>query len=167
MADPDDPQPSSASNLDSAEYRERLRRKLETLIAVLEAATAKVKQSLAGPAPDVARLTRIQKNLRDTLEVCLRARAALDQRGQLPASLSKDLAAAVDPTVVLGRTPPRSGAPSLGAPSGSPTAPASARHGHEVELSERERAKFAQLPRIDRSMIGACDLDELARLLQR
>ena len=87
--------PFHESNLDSAEYRERLMRKLNTLIAVLEVANAKVRRSLAGPAPDVERLTRIQKNLADTLSVCLRARSALEKRGNLPQGLSQDLARAV------------------------------------------------------------------------
>jgi len=140
-------QPFSENNLDSAEYRERLKRKLSCLIAVLEVATAKVKQSLAGPAPDVDRLTRIQKNLQDTMDVCLRAKSALEKRGSLPSGLSADLAKAVNPSLVANAPrPPR-------------TEP---RH----EFSSDEKRKFAELPKIDGSMIGECDLDELSRLLQ-
>ena len=52
--------PFSESHLDSPEYRRRLMRKLNTLIAVLEVACAKVRQSLSGPDPDIDRLNRIQ-----------------------------------------------------------------------------------------------------------
>jgi hypothetical protein len=141
----DQPQPSSENNLDSAEYRERLRRKLNCLIAVLEVATAKVKQSLAGPAPDVERLTRIQKNLQDTMDVCMRARNALDKRGSLPSGLSADLAKAVNPDLIL-------------------HAPSEARA--RREFSSHETQKFARLPKIDSGMIKMCDLDELSRMLQ-
>lgn len=140
-------QPFSENNLDSAEYRERLKRKLSCLIAVLEVATAKVRQSLAGPAPDVDRLSRIQKNLQDTMDVCVRARSALEKRGSLPSGLSADLAKAVNPNLVAN----------------APTEPRrEARH----EFSSSEAKKFSRLPKIDSSMIGACDFDELSRLLQ-
>jgi hypothetical protein len=145
-------EPFSESNLDSAEYRERLKRKLNCLIAVLEVATAKVRQSLAGPAPDVERLKRIQKNLQDTLDVCMRARTALEKRGALPESLSKDLAAAVNPSM-LG---PEALAQAELAKSPRDSAP----------RPKFERTKFAGLPKIDRAMIGACDIEELSRLLQ-
>ena len=68
------------SSLDSAEYRERLMRKLNCLIAVLEVATAKVRKNIQEPAADVDRLSRIQSNLQNTLDVCLRARTALERR---------------------------------------------------------------------------------------
>lgn len=148
-------QPFSESNLESAEYRERLKRKLNCLIAVLEVATAKVRQSLAGPAPDVERLTRIQKNLQDTLDVCVRARSALEKRGALPADLTQDLAAAVNPAIVLGGLDPRAAAP-------KPVE----RAGRAVELSPNEQLKFARLAKIDKSMISSCDLDALSRRLQ-
>lgn len=140
----------SESGLESAEYRERLRNKLNCLIAVLEVATAKVKQSLAGPAPDLDRLTRIQRNLQETLEVCVRARAALDRRGPLPEGIARDLASAVSPSA-------------LGMPLPPTAKPAAQARG---EFSEVERERFAHLGRIDRSMIGGTDLDELARRLQ-
>lgn len=149
--DRDEGQSYSDANLDSAEYRERLKRKLNCLIAVLEVATAKVKQSLAGPAPDLERLSKIQKNLQDTLEVCLRARAALDRRGALPEALSRDLAAAVNPDVL-----------------GMPTAQAESvvRREFRAAAKSEEKARFKVLPKIDKQMIGAVDLDELARKLQ-
>jgi hypothetical protein len=83
---PDD-KPSPQSNLESAAYRKRLLRKLNTLIAVLEVACAKVRRSLQGPEPDVERLTRIHKNLKETLTVCQRAKLALQRRQELPANL--------------------------------------------------------------------------------
>jgi hypothetical protein len=147
---------SSEPNLDSAEYRERLKRKLNCLIAVLEVATAKVKQSLAGPAPDVERLTRIQKNLQDTLDVCVRARTALDKRGVLPANLSHDLAAAVNPTLLGADVAAKS----------APSARSSVGQAGASEMNAVEKTKFARLPKIDRTMIGACDFDELSKLLQ-
>jgi hypothetical protein len=135
----------SEANLESAEYRERLRRKLNCLIAVLEVATAKVRQSLAAANPDVPRLTRIQKNLQETLDVCLRARTAREKRGTLSPSLTEDLAAAVNPEIVLGTARPTSRGP---------------------ELSDDERARFASLPKIDSAMIDRCDFDELAKMFQ-
>ncbi|MFM7296322.1 MAG: hypothetical protein ACKO4Q_03765 [Planctomycetota bacterium] len=140
----------SESGLESAEYRERLRNKLNCLIAVLEGATAKVKQSLAGPAPDLDRLTRIQRNLQETLEVCVRARAALDRRGPLPEGIARDLASAVSPSA-------------LGLPLPEPSRAAAKPAG---EFSDEERERFARLGRIERSMIGGIDFDELARRLQ-
>ncbi|NUP97128.1 MAG: hypothetical protein HUU28_13295 [Planctomycetaceae bacterium] len=150
--DRDEGQSYSDANLESAEYRERLKRKLNCLIAVLEVATAKVKQSLAGPAPDLERLTKIQKNLQDTLEVCLRARAALERRGGLPEDVSRDLAAAVNPDVL-----------------GFPTAPAESvvrREYRAAAAKSDEKARFRELPKIDKQMIGSVDLDELSRKLQ-
>lgn len=149
---PDGP-PFSESNLDSAEYRERLKRKLNCLITVLEVATAKVRQSLAGPAPDVERLKRIQKNLSDTLDVCVRARTALEKRGSLPHGLTKDLAKVVDPALVLGARDPRPELP-----------PA---RGKRAEMSsDDELRKFDALKKIDRAMVARCDIDDLARKLQ-
>ena len=83
--------PFSESNLDSPEYREKLLRKLNYLITVLELAIGKVHRSLAGPEPDVERLLKIRKNLQDTLHVCVRARTALEKRGTLSKELSADL----------------------------------------------------------------------------
>lgn len=149
-----DERPFHESDLDSAEYRERLLRKLNTLIAVLEVADAKVRRSLAGPAPDVTRLERIRRNLRDTLQICLRAKAVLEKRGKLPEGLSKDLARAVNPDLV--------DASRLAAPG---EAPAAAR-GSEVELSTAEARKFTRLGPIRALELSAVDLDELARRLQ-
>jgi len=142
---PESPKPSPESNLDSAEYRERLMRKLNCLISVLEMAQGKVRIALAGPAPNTERLLRIRRNLQETLDVCLRARGALEKRGTLPPELSKDLARAVDTEGQLGR-PAR---------------------GSRVEMrSEAELRRFDAMGRIDRRQVRACDLEDLARRLQ-
>ena len=155
MQDQPEGRPFSESNLDSAEYRERLKRKLNCLIAVLEVATSKVRQSLAGPAPDVERLTRIQKNLQDTLDVCLRARTALEKRGALPSSLTHDLAQVVDPTLVLRAGEPRQAPKSKATP-----------RGVRAEMtSDAELRKFESFGKIDRSMVERCDIDDLLRKL--
>lgn len=157
----DDPQgkPFHESDLDSAEYRERLMRKLNTLIAVLEVANAKVRRSLAGPAPDVAKLTRIKTNLQNTLEVCLRAKAALEKRGSLPQGLSSELTRAVNPEMLdVAR---------LADPQGQAAARGPRARGSRVEMSSLEEAeKFRRLGRIEPAMVWACDLDELSRRLQ-
>ena len=153
MSEHHDGLPFSESNLDSAEYRERLMRKLNCLIAVLEVAGAKVRRSLAGPAPDVERLTRIKRNLSETLEICTRARTALEKRGTLPDELSKDLQRAVNPEVITS------------APYRDALRPARPR-GHSVEMTREERRKFRTLGRIQRSDVSSVDLDDLARRLQ-
>ncbi len=140
--------PYSDSHLDSPEYRKRLQRKLNTLIAVLEVACAKVRRSLAGPDPDVERLNRIQKNLRDTLDVCLRAKKALEHCERLPDNLPASLAPPPAPKQ-LGRGP----------------APAAQRQtGLELSSREEER-KFERLGPIDLREVRACDLDELCKKL--
>jgi len=142
--------PFSESHLDSPEYRKRLLRKLNTLIAVLEVACAKVRRSLSGPDPDVDRLKRIQKNLKDTLQVCIRAKTALERCEKLPADLSDSLSqVTADHGLNLpGReipVPPR---------------------GAEVEMSSNaEKAKFDELGPIDQTEVRACDLDSLCRQL--
>lgn len=144
-----DKEPFTDSHLASAEYRKRLERKLSCLIAVLEVACAKVRRSLAGPDPDVERLTRIHRNLRETLEVCQRAKRALERREALPEGLQATLSTVVE-SDSFGRAQ---------------------RHirsrGAHVELSsEEEREKFSELGPIDASEIVGIDLDELARQLQ-
>jgi len=155
MSDDPDRQPFSESNLDSPEYRERLLRKLNTLIAVLEVATAKVRRSLQGPSPDIAKLTRIQKNLQDTLQVCLRARTALQQRGQLSPDLTKDLSR-VNPDL----------AQSARLLHGMKAPDPEQKRGMHVEMSSaREMERFQRLGKIANDEILDCDLDELARRL--
>lgn len=142
-------QPFKDSDLDSPEYRERLMRKLNCLIAVLEVANAKVDRSLAGPEPDVDRLTRIKTNLTSTLEVCRRARKALERREALPEGLPENLAAVVRRASELKRLPKR-------LPSGS-----------SAEMAtETERKRFEMMGRITQQELRAVDLDALARQLQ-
>jgi len=155
MSDQSEGLPFSESNLDSAQYRERLMRKLNCLIAVLEVANAKVRRSLAGPSPDVERLMRIKRNLQDTLQVCQRARVALEKRGKLPEELSKDLQRAVNPQIMASR------------PYKDALTPAAPPRGRRVEMtSEEEHEKFSSMGRIEPDMVGDVDLDELGRLLQ-
>ncbi len=159
MSDSQRREPFSESNLDSPEYRERLLRKLNCLIALLEVAMARVRKSLAGPDPDVERLIRIRRNLQSTLDVCLRARSALERRESLPEELPSTLAQvsslaraeAAAEEVVEEITPPRRPLPA----------------GSTVEMSSPEEAeKFEALGPIEPRMVAACDLDELARRLQ-
>lgn len=141
--------PYSDAHLQSPEYRQRLRRKLNTLIAVLEVACAKVRRTLAGPEPDVERLTRIYKNLRDTLEVCQRARTALERQESLPEDLPAQLRLAGEPRAI-------GGGERLDVPE----------RGVEVELSgAAEREKFERLGPIRAREILSCDLDELCSRL--
>jgi hypothetical protein len=145
-------EPFSETNLNSPEYRERLMRKLNCLIAVLEVATAKVKKSLDTPSADTERLVRIRSNLQSTLDVCLRARAALERRESLPKELPANLAQVVDDGEVAHAPKPAAKRRVAGA---------------RVEFtSADERRKFRHLPAIDKRMLAACDLEELTRRLQ-
>ena len=140
---PDEPS-FSDSNLDSPEYRIRLQRKLNCLIAVLEVASAKVRRSLTGPDVDVERLTRIQKNLGDTLKVCQRAKRALDRREALPAELPNVLNGTINSVESTRQT-----------------------SGAGVEMSTpMELVKFKSMGPIEAKETSDVDLDELGRLLQ-
>ena len=138
--------PFSESHLESPEYRRRLMRKLNTLIAVLEVACAKVRQSLSAPEPDVERLTKIHKNLNETLKVCKRAKVALDRCERLPDDLPANLTQLSlrrneSPEVVELR-------------------------GKRVEMtSDQEAEHFENLGPIDAQEICTVDLDDLARQL--
>lgn len=148
MSSQPEEQPYSDSHLESPEYRRRLLRKLNTLIAVLEVACAKVRRSLEGPNPDVERLTRIQSNLKETLQVCLRAKRALDQCDQKAAAPE---APAERP---LPQLPPHKPAAPKPVPAG------------EAELSSTdEQRKFQRLGPIDLREVRACDLDILCQKL--
>ena len=138
----------SDSHLDSPEYRQKLQRKLNCLIAVLEVACAKVRRSLGGKDADVERLTRIQKNLEDTLRVCQRAKRALERREALPSELPDSLSNAIDGADSTREvpTPPR---------------------GSLVEMANPEEAdKFRGMGPIGAGEIASVDYDELTRLLQ-
>jgi hypothetical protein len=142
-------EPFKESDLESPEYRERLMRKLNTLIAVLEVANAKVDRSLDGPNPDMERLLKIRTNLTSTLEVCKRARRALERRESLPEGLPENLAEVVRTAGKVHRLPKR-------LPSGS-TAEMS---------SDAERRRFENMGRITQSDLEDVDLDDLATKLQ-
>ncbi|MBK8180958.1 MAG: hypothetical protein IPK67_19110 [Planctomycetes bacterium] len=66
-------------------------RKLNTLIAVLEVAAARCGVPWTPPARTWRKLGRIRANLQDTLDVCVRARSALEQRGKISGALADDL----------------------------------------------------------------------------
>jgi len=152
MSSQPDERPFSESDLESPEYRKRLVRKLNCLIAVLEVAIAKVRRSLAGPDPDLERLARIQKNLSETLEVCRRAKRALELHEQLPDDLSHSL------SNVLGKGARQDAARELAR---------EPRTGKAVEMSSPEELeRFENLEPIDTRAIRSVDLEELARLLQ-
>ena len=143
MSDEHEDQPYSDSNLDSPEYRRRLMRKLNTLIAVLEVACVKVRRSMAGPDADVERLQRIQKNLKDTLQVCMRAKKALERCESLPKNLPAQ----------------------LGHVAGSAhRARARKQKGTQIEMSSPEELrKFSEMGPIASKDIRACDIDALCR----
>ena len=144
-------QPFSESNLESSEYRERLLRKLNTLIAVLEVASAKVQKTLAGPEPDVERLTRIRDNLKNTLGVCERAKVALERREAIPKDLQENLAN------IAAEASPRKPA----------IIPRKMPQGAAIEMSSAEELKkFEKLKRIESHMVEECDLEDLMRRLQ-
>jgi len=146
MSQPEE-KPFSDSHLDSPEYRRRLLRKLNTLIAVLEVACSKVQRSLEAPNADVERLKRVDKNLTDTLRVCLRAKVALERCERLPSDLPAQLAQ----TSAAGDASAKDAAvPRIGA---------------LIELSTTEAKKFQKLGPIDPREIRACDLDTLCRRL--
>jgi len=136
--------PFNESHLESPEYRKRLLRKLNTLIAVLEVACAKVRRSLAGPEPDVERLTRIQNNLKETLSVCLRAKSALERCEEQSGSQA----------AALERLLPQQA---------SSAQPAAEKRGELGTVDEQR--KFERLGPIDLREVRACDLDELCQKL--
>ncbi len=141
------------SSLDSTEYRERLMRKLNCLIAVLEVATAKVRKNIQEPAADVDRLSRIQSNLQNTLDVCLRARTALERRETLPAELPANLNQVIADSRQL-----KSGMHQVPMPP--------VRRGKAPELNPLQKAKLAGRGPIQREELAETDFDELARRLQ-
>ena len=141
--------PQLPEALGSAEYRTRLTTKLNCLIAVLEVANAKVDRSLAGPEPDLERLQRIKTNLTSTLEVCRRARKALERREALPEGLPENLAAVVRRASEMKRLPKR-------LPAGS-----------SAEMAtDSERKRFEMMGRITQTELRSVDFDALAAKLQ-
>jgi hypothetical protein len=153
MEEPSRQDPFSDNNLDSPEYRARLKRKLNCLVALLEVAITRVQQTLAGPDPDVDRLERIRSNLQNTLSVCIRARVALEERQGLPEDLPQ----------VLGRITfdPRDEEEESMELAENALPP-----GAIVELSTAiEREKFERLGPISTIEVDDTDLDDLQRRL--
>jgi hypothetical protein len=150
MAEPRRNEPFRESSLDSEEYRQRLLRKLNCLVAVLEAAGAKVKRALAGRDPDVERLMRIRTNLLSTLEVCLRAKAALESHEALSEDLRDNLGA------IFGDRTMEEDLERFTMPKGA-----------QVEMmSLEEEERFGYMGPIRSGEIQACDLESLTRRLQ-
>ncbi len=150
MEDKSKQDPFSDNNLDSPEYRARLTRKLNCLVALLEVAISRVHQTLAGPDPDVERLERVRTNLQSTLSVCVRARLALEERRALPGDLPQ----------VLGRITFDAHHDGEEAPQ-EPLPP-----GAFVEFSSaNEHEKFEKLGPISSREIHETDLDDLQRRL--
>lgn len=153
MTEPSNNDSFSEGNLNSAEYRDRLTRKLNCLIALLEVAMARVRRSLAGPDPDVERLTKIRTNLKSTLDVCLRARTALERHEPLPADLPASLTqvAREDPNELAAVRPHASSLPV----------------GADQELSSTaEKLKFQRMGKITEQEVDGTDFDDLERKLQ-
>ena len=157
MAQNPQEEPFSEAHLGSPEYRERLMRKLNCLLAVLEVATARVRKNLAGSPEDSERLTRICSNLQSTLEVCIRARLALQRR--------QAIAQVPPPAGPLAPPPVAIGPPSPAAPQPPPKARKGKRRVGSDLSTEAEKKRFAKLPPIDRRAVHRCDLDDLARRL--
>lgn len=160
MSDLPNERPFSESDLESPAYRDRLKRKLSCLIALLEVAMARIRRSLEGSEPDVSRLERIRGNLESTLEVCLRARAALERNAELPGKLS----AALEPLKSQG--PEALKGPELLREVLQPKLQPLP-IGAATEMSSvAEQRKFQRLGPIASKDVARCDIEELVRLLQ-
>ena len=118
---------------------------------MLEVASAKVQKSLEAPDPDVERLTKIRQNLASTLEVCRRARNALERRQTAPRTLPENLA-----DLIRRQQSARRGRRH------QPRLPLGARY---EMASPEEFARFDSLGPITADEVGACDVDDLARRL--
>jgi len=66
--------------LNPTEYRQRLLNKLNCLISVLEVAIGKISQTIQTESPNRDRLRRIKTNLENTLSICRRAKATLENK---------------------------------------------------------------------------------------
>jgi len=145
--------PSEGTPIDSPEYREKVMRKLNCLIAVLDVACTKVRRSLAGPEPDIERLTRIQANLTKTLKVCRKAKLALERREALPDDLPASLSNVVGD---MGISQQASSKKKSRMPTGA-----------YIEMSSnKEVAKFRELGPIGKEEFTSINFDDLAAKLQ-
>lgn len=140
-----------------AAHREQLLKKLNCLIAVLEAAIAKVRRNQQSEGADPDRLERIRANLENTLAICIRAKVTLERRGTLPANLPPEVSEAV------GANP----APGTDTPARRRTdGPKGMNYREYVELSSVEEfRKFKEMAPISVEEIASCDLDELTHKL--
>ena len=135
--------PFRESDLNDPAYRLRLLRKLNCLFAVLEVANARVERAIAQPDSDLERLGRIKTNLGSTMDVCRRAKGALERQESLPEGLPENLAA-------IARGP-------------GPRLPEGAR----VEMRSRAEFEcFSAMGPIGRDEIDGCDMDRLIQRLQ-
>ncbi|MFT5059130.1 MAG: hypothetical protein ACI89E_001912 [Planctomycetota bacterium] len=142
-----------ANSIDSPEYREKVMRKLNCLIAVLDVACTKVRRSLAGESPDIERLTRIQDNLTRTLKVCRKAKLALERREALPEDLPASLKGVVGDLKIQ--------------QSSTPTKKSKFPTGAYIEMtSNKEAKKFRDLGPINQTEVASVDFDRLAAQLQ-
>ncbi len=126
----------------SLEYKRRLLQKIDCLIGVLETAIGKIDRSLQESPENRERLERIRTNLKNTLEICRRAKATLEER------IRKDEARS--------------------APEKKPARPKGAAMSFRtyVELSSIEEfKKFKKMKAITPEEIRSADLEELARKL--
>lgn len=159
MSDPQK-KPFSRSDLECPEYRARLMRKLNCLIAVLEVACAKVRRSLREPEADEERLLRIQDNLSETLTVCQRAKSALERREKLPEGLPEQITQLTLP-------PERGAEEAIENPSPFGDGVIHPHRGARVEMSsEAELARFRARGPITSAELAATDFDDLAKRLQ-
>ncbi|MBK8181236.1 MAG: hypothetical protein IPK67_20625 [Planctomycetes bacterium] len=117
-----------------------------------------VRRSMDATGADVAKLGRIRKNLQDTLDVCVRARSALEQRGKISGALADDLSKVSPDLAQSARALHEAGAMS------GPRKAARKRPGDWT--SAAEAARLARQPRIRAADVTGCDLDQLARQLQ-
>lgn len=152
--------PFSRSDLECPEYRARLMRKLNCLIAVLEVACAKVRRSLREPDADEDRLLRIQDNLSETLTVCQRAKSALERREKLPDGLPEQITRLTLP-------PERGADEAIDNPSPFDNGVIHPHRGARVEMSsEAELASFKARGPITPAELAATDFEDLQKRLQ-
>jgi hypothetical protein len=147
------PADRSSAAQEPAQQREQLLKKLNCLIAVLEAAISKVRKNQEDGLADPDRLERIRINLENTLTICQRARVTLEQRGSLPANLPPEVREAV-------------GMPAHEAKQQKPSrrkADNRMSYRDYVEMSTfEEYRKFRSLPAISPNDVANCDFDKLA-----
>lgn len=154
--------PDPEKSLESAEYRSSLLRKLNCLISVVEVALAKVRVNLQTPGSDAERLTRIRLNLENTLNVCRRAKLALERKEPLPAGLPGDISTL---TAQVKQTPPKERKPSPEPKIGPDGRPEMGYRDYVEFSSLEEYRKFKDRPAIKAEEVKAVDFDELAKKL--